>query len=215
MAHRSSSNATTGAADALTGSAPSGTLSSDTLVACLSLTLSRTITGPSGWTQLTPSGTGLHSGVSYWYAPGSVSDFAFLWTGLGNTSAVLEISCHSGRSGTATGAAEFTNAGTNQIPAPSITAASGDDLVLFFSQRNNAGSAFGTTPSPSATVRQDTGDGSSTSLALATVDNVSSGATSSYTLQGPGSFNDLQGCSILLPASGGGGSLTLMGQCVC
>jgi hypothetical protein len=163
---------------------------------------SQTLTAPGGWTQITPSGTGLKDAnlYSYWTAAGSVANFGWSWTT--NAAYVLHILCFSGRSGTVTGSAQFDNGAGGTITATSQTAANGDDLLLSFLESGGAVvSTFGTNPSPSGTTRADTYTGSQGASLAATTDNLSAGATGNYTLAGLGTFNDRQGCLMLLPAT--------------
>jgi hypothetical protein len=227
-AYRSSSKAT-GTSDTVSVAKPAGLADGDTVTLAVRDPgqTAPTITWPSGFTQ---RGRATNSGASAGRAE-SISvatkenvtaasepaNYSISTSGGGGSDLTAEAVANSGRANSAPTVTTTNDAGTGtstvSIPLAGGTAATGDDAIWFGAiSYNGASSPWVTTPPAGYTLRQDQGDTGAFyggNIGGATKDALSSGAIG--TLTGSAALAsasaDSYGIVILLPASGGGGTV--------
>jgi len=219
MAFRASTRVQS-AGTSIVANAPAGLTDGDWLWAMVAADVaSQVITPPSGWTSAaTALDPGSPDGHSYrlYRKVASSEPSSWTWTIGNSTDCTIVVGAWSGRDTAATVTPVETNNTTNNgtpisVAMNGVTAASGDDIAVFFGLDKAANDGiWGSTPPTNYTERED---GDTTSWVyggyLCTRDNVSSGATGTLTATATRSAGSggagFSGWVIALPATGGGG----------
>ena len=148
-----STNTTADLRTPMTVSLPSGSASTDVLVAVVYFTATTlgTLNAPSGWTLLTGSNLGPNN-IAYiqvYTSIGNTAGTSWSLTGGSTAISIIEVTAWRGvDNGTPvrTSSVIFSNSSSADHPAPSITPNAGDAVFAFWIQAQNTGVAMGAAP---------------------------------------------------------------------
>lgn len=219
MTYRSSTSAVNSGTDTHPGSAPSGLQASDVQLAIMGgplLVSSLPWNAPAGWTsvqELLPGGGASH--MQAWTAAGTVSNYTWT-TAVGNATANIQIFAFSGRdtaSPITASAMIFDDSGFNELSAPSVSAAAGDDLVCAWMVPLSPDAWTGLPPT-GFTVANNATDGTGFRQGTAYQDAVSAGATGAQTITTGNGFQKRIAATFAIKAAGGGGAALRSQACL-